>query len=392
MTLERRQKQTIPKTVNGTPVSQQEFLDAIAGFVREREFAKPRQIADDLGPEWANDAARLRHVAQTMNNMRNSGKFVRDERGIYSLAPNYDRKRGRTLENSIIETLRSLGGLARASEILDEFDARPAAHKESPNAGRSRKPARRIYQTLAASHKIKRYVGVKTNNPNVAQVMWGLPWHEMLAEPLTGRNADFLMKLAYLQMTEKTGKGGRVEEARLYATIKDHYDTVGLTFRRLRETYDEDIYVAAADPAVAEHLERIKLTKSTITNRVFAEIRAMAERRAANEGKRGDVRLIERYRDEEAERVLAHFLAFFENGDPAMHVVCPADFYRAYADRYGVCPASLSRGTIIRCVQPTVIEDGWVDGDEAAAEIIQMERPVPEEVADADTPVRSTRA
>jgi len=359
----------IPKTIGGKAVTQTEFKEAIIVALHELGHAKPREVALQLGPEWSQNAAAGHRLAQTMSNMLRGGRLtVKD--GYYSVSVKHTSRFTRgSLEESVIETIRYFGGLARARDILEDFGARPAAHKDAFTAGgRGGGHARNIYRVLRESPRIVRYEGARTNN--ALSAMWGLPWGKMLQEPLTGASFDFLAKGGFLLNSSLEGQGGRDREAALYERIKHHYEKVGAAFREAREAVDFDIDNVVANKEVRDQLEDIKNRGTTLTTRIYDEIRSEAERMARSANRGDDAAYVRQLREIENGNVHAYFLAYFERGDPMTHTCAHANFYRVFAKMFGICPASLSRGTVVPMLAP--VESPEEDSAQSLIELTDL--------------------
>lgn len=349
-------------TLNGRVVSRGDFMTEIGRFVAERVQAKPLEIAELLGPEWLADHDRKHYVATTMVNMANQGWLMRVRHGVYSLHPHYETRKARRLEDQIIDTIRSLGGVARARDILEDFGARPAADKQRSFGGRSNGAAGRIFKLMKESSRIVHY-----NLPK--RPRWGLPWNEMAKEPLTGTVAAYLMEMGFLAAIERGEmEGGPRWQSSLQDEIKEHFNMVGLTFRRARLLFNVEAEDLLADPTLVECLECIKQSHPALTARIHADIKNDTQRRAAEESRADDLNYIEAMRDKETDNFLAHVLTYFEMGDPAAHQVAPPQFYRAFAARFNMDAAALSRGSLIPTPRASDLTDEWWYGDEAAKE------------------------
>jgi hypothetical protein len=330
------------------------------------------EIAGLLGPEWTSTKQRKHYISITMGNMVDQGSLIRVRHGTYAIHPAYDQRKSRSSrEDQIISTIKGLGGLARARDILEDFDARPAAHKEVGYGGRGNGLARAIFKAMKESNRIVHY-----NLPK--RPRWGLPWAELAKEPLTGATAAYFIEMGFLAAIERGEmEGGPRWLATLHEEIKEHYNMVGLTFRRARMLFNAEVEDVARLPHIAECLEHIKQHHSALTSRIFADIKDDSQRKAAEDGRANDIAYIERLRDKETENFHAHVLTYFEMGDPAAHEVAPPAFYRAFADHFNVDAAALSRGSVIPTPKASDLSDEWWTGEEAAAEFGEPVVPLP---------------
>jgi hypothetical protein len=349
-------------TINGRAVQRGEFLAEISRFVRERVQVRPRELAEAFGPEWVADAARKQYISQTMGNMATQGWLIRLKHGLYSLHPNFDTRKTRRLEDSVIDTIRSLGGLARARDILDDFGARPAANKGHGSHGGRGGTAAKIFKAMRDSHRIVHYDLPK-------RPRWGLTWGDMQQEPMTGTVAAYFLELGFLEAIENgTMEGGKRWLTALQDEIKEHYNMVGLAFRRVRQLFNVEARDLLTDEPFFDALEQMKQSSTALTTRIFADIKDDTERRAAEEGRPDDTYYIEQLRDAETEVFHAHILTYFEMGDPAAHQNAPPAFYKAFAEHFGMDAASLSRGCVLPTPKDTHLTEEWWRGEGAIAE------------------------
>jgi hypothetical protein len=357
-----RDKQTIPKTVNGKDVSQAGFREAVVNVVAELETATPGQVAAELG--WADTPDRKELIALTMRNMFAQKKplLVRVKRGLYAIHPKCPIRLGRTLEAGIIDTIRTYGGFATWAEIMSVFDTLPSENEHRLYGGRGNSRAPRIWKAMVESKKIVRYESVEISSLTgmaKPKVMWGLPWSELLKLPVPGRNAEFAMKFEFLNSEFNKGRRGHDGEQELKSNIEEHFSRVGAAFQKVRLMEGiEDVGEVAYFPEIASALEWTLNHLPNGAGTFFAEVRREAERKAAEDGRHGDVQYIEALRDTEAENVLAYVLGAFENGDPIVHRTAPVALYYAYASEFKICPAMLSRGIVMRPLTEVPLPEG----------------------------------
>lgn len=338
----RRKKRTIVKFLNGKPVTQQEFRDAIAEAIASRGKAKPIQIAHDLEMVTSKEGKHI--VAQQMINMVRQGWLSRDDSGLYSLSPAYDARIGRSLEAAVVDVIQSYGGFATWSEIMEGFDTLPSANKGHRHlGGRGNGSQGRILSVMKGSKKIVRHLyWAKFSS------VWCLSWDILLKVPINGRAFEWLRITEYLDSGSPAGMTGEEAEEKMWEDVSDHFDRVGLAFREARMRFGMDEYDAVKDPTVRDAFKSMKKRVSSISRIVNDEIRLSAQNDAAALGQAKDEQLVERLRDLEAEKYPAHMLALFEAGNSMMHKNAPSALYHAYAAQFGLCPVMLSHGVVMK--------------------------------------------
>jgi hypothetical protein len=343
-----RTKKAIPKFEKGRPVSQSEFIDAVLDAVDVRGVAKPIQVAVDL--EFANTPEEKECVAMQLRNLMQQKLLVRVERAGYSLSSSCRLRRNRTAEAALIETIRSYGGLSTWSEIMRDFDTLPSENKDGRYwGGRGNGSQGHLSKVLKSSSRIIRYELASR------KIMWGLPWDELLKLPMTGRNAEFTMTLEFVELTEaQVGRGGRQAEKELRENIEEHFDRVGIAFRKARRMYGLGYEDAAYAPSIRESLEWIKGHLPNAAAALHREMNHVAERAARLEGRIDDYRYLEQLKDRETDRALAHILGGLEMGSPEIHRLAPAKLYYDYAAAFQICPVSLSYGLVRRPLKDSV--------------------------------------
>jgi hypothetical protein len=307
--------------------------------------------------------------------MLNAKWLVKNPQGFYSLHPAYDVRRARVLEDQIIDVIREAGGICSTVAILEAFGVEQSKAKVTTT---SSSDYRRIHAELKKSSKIRRYY-----RPG----FWGLRWKEMLGEPLPGRYADFLIREGYFETYPEHMKK-RDTESRVYELIRDHFDRVGTAFQSIRLDHDCKVGDLLKDDGVRDALQIIRDCEPRLVNQVYADIRKEAERRAREIGKPDDGVVIEKVRDEETPRLLEHLYLLFEAGTTLAHMAAPAQFYRAVASFYQICPASLSRGFVMPIPAEIEAEETVAEDDEE----IEVEEPSePEPTEEPQKPFRSRR-
>lgn len=357
----RKPKQKKVKVVRGVPVAKQEYRDAIAASLIDRGAAKPQQVAEDLILLTREERDSL---ATDMNNMRKQRLLDRDDNGFYSVPKRYAQRMGWQTENLLIDEIRSHGGLATWSEIMDAFDTLPSNNKETRTyGGRGGGRQGPLSKALVKSKRIVRY-------QHGSKAMWGLQWEELLAAPLSGRAVEWLMVWHFLEVDCVEGHGGEAEYKAVMANVLAHFENVGLAFAKAREMFDKSHKDVVSDKKVRDALLEIMWRSPNIAQLVSNEIRTDAELQAFAAGRSDDYLYVERLieKDEEQQRLVT-LLVLFEFGDAKVHRVLHASLYIALAAYFGLCPASFSRGLVIRRPIPSVLPDGWEEMPEVLEEL-----------------------
>lgn len=326
------------KHIHGEPVSHQRWKDALVDCVAERGRAASAQVADDIG--WITDEE-THQVSVQMVDLAKQNWLVRESRGVYRVHPAYQKRRDRSLEAEIINTIMQYGGLAKWFEVMEPFEALPSQNKHQPYDGRSDGARHRIQTAMKTSSSIQHY------SFSCSEGFWGLQPDEQLKVALSGRSTEFLLKHQFVLGTETGGIGGKEREKEMYEDIQTQFIRVGLALQRVRRLFDETLDSMADHKGVSEAVEWAARRSPELGREIRKEMKMAADERAIAEGRGDDDNRRDELFEDEKVRFVAYALELMEQGSLVAHRAIPAALFYSYGKAFKVCPASLSRGLLV---------------------------------------------
>lgn len=295
---------------------------AIIAHLEQHGTATPKEIAQALGPEWQEQPKRvlLRQLLRRMVGQR----LLRNPPGtygVYALSPLY-RLKGLdakdALENALEDFLRERGGVATTTEIHKAFSERRWGDPD----GYER---RQVALALTGSPRFQQDFG---------RGAWNLIPTELERLPLIGRWANRRI------MREWDPKWSVFEH--WFDERESWFAQVGAAFAQARG--DMPIEKVASLPAIRAMLGEMAPSGSAALADALDEIRWKVETEGAPDGSTVSLAT----REQKPALLPVVLLKAFEAGSVNLHIAAPAEFYRACAVLFGVCPVMLSRGAVER--------------------------------------------
>lgn len=336
----------VEKSIHGQPVSQTEFLKAIARAINKHpDGARLADILPDLGPEW-DTPERKKLLATTLANMLNRGTIaqVDDERGLYCLS-NFARRNGvndfDSVEQSILAVIREHGGFCRFRDIMIAHNLNPVG--EDADIVRIDPAYKRVLDVISRSQLIRQDAAERG--------VYNLPWPEVANLPLLGRWAALLLKTTWEENRERDENNDYVDRDRTswWKWRDNHYFNVGQAAKLLREAKGwsvDDLLAKKKVYAALAELERkapveVNIIRQDVFDRTSVKVAEMKEAGASQD----EIDAFKEARLAELNhRQLEWLYKRFERGSTGAHYHAPLVLYNALAEAYGACPAALSRG------------------------------------------------
>jgi hypothetical protein len=378
--------QTLPKTLHGQPVSQQDFIKAITDALThcEEQTGSAGHLAGLLGPEYLTTEGKAL-VLTSLKNMERRDLVRRVERGIYKLAPHVRRagvSSRHQMEMQVIDILRKDGGFARRRDIQEEFDVRPAGPEfreavrwlkradagllpydeaGSPKAFnvhdvRDTYVFKLIHTTISESKQLYTVIGEAIGNRGIIH----LDFDEIARLPVRGRWMARLVKYEVYETRPRAQRNSWMVERDL------RFRQIGEAFQTIRDRRGIELADLARSAKVKKALNECARSR-WVRPKLFegwymeteAEARLMEGRGVPAEeiGAFREERMQDRYVVGEAVRALT----LFESGFPDEHEIArgalsdgvnvhlnmPVAFYVEAAKVLEVDAAQLSRGIIL---------------------------------------------
>lgn len=371
---------TTPKTVKGKPVDQDEFKLAIVKAMQLQGQASMNSLIRDIGLEWDTKENR-KILGQTLFNMAKRGTIVRveGERGLFEVAPSFHRRGVSTFhanEEGVLDVLRSLGGFARFSEIMDAYGLR--ARGKDVNAVRQRrKRAREDRETMADLTDL--HTEVSPNDTSEYQALlrvlvrskkvrqdyllpgwYNLPVDEIRNLPLRGRFAGLIIKATQLDFGVKRGWMDERDEhfTRVGSVVQAARRARGEGFRDLRDF----VRIPKVAAALLDLSRRPRVSRE-LDSWYSAETAARIDEMKAQGVSPEEIGAFRQKRDEEklGDQYLVDLMERFEAGGEEMygvnaHLNAPVSFYEAIAEALSICPVAMSRGLL----EVPSLSDDWI--------------------------------
>lgn len=370
----------IPKTVKGVPVNQDEFKVAVVESIQRQGQASMNTLLVDLGREWDTKEGR-KSLGQTLFNMAKRGTIrrVADARGMFEVAPGYHRRGVSTFhanEEGVLDVLRSLGGFARFSEIMDAYGLR--ARGKDVNAVRQRrKRAREDRETMADLTDLHTEVApsdtseyqaiarVLANSKKVRQDYllrgwYNLPIEEIRNLPLRGRFAGLIIKATQLDFGVKRGWMDERDEhfTRVGSVVQAARWARGEGFRDLRDF----VRIPKVSAALLDLSRRPRVSRE-LDSWYSAETAAQIDEMKAQGVGPEAIGAFRQQRDDEklGDQYLVDLMTRFEAGGEGMfgvnvHLNAPLSFYTAIAEALSICPVAMTRGLL----EVPSLSDDWI--------------------------------
>ncbi|USN15148.1 hypothetical protein KIKIMORA_00010 [Brevundimonas phage vB_BpoS-Kikimora] len=371
---------TTPKTIKGKLVGQDDFKIAIVEAVQLQGQASMNSLISTIGMEWDTKEKR-KILGQTLFNMAKRGTLrrVEGERGLFEVSPGYHR-RGVSVfhanEEGVLDVLRSLGGFARFSEIMDAYGLR--ARGKDVNAIRARRQRARDDRETDAdlrdlhtdvspndTSEYQAILRVLVNSKKVRQDYllrgwYNLPIDEIRNLPLRGRFAGLVIKATQLDFGVKRGWMDERDEffTRVGSVVQAARRARGDGFRDLRDF----VRIPKVAAALLDLSRRPRIARE-LSSWYSAETAAHIEEMKAQGASPEDVGAYRRQRedDELGEQYLVDLMKRFEAGGEGMygvntHLNAPLSFYTAIAEALSICPVAMSRGLL----EVPSLSDDWI--------------------------------
>lgn len=298
----------------------------IRDFLQRVGRATLREIAAHLGEEWQEPKKNVL-LRQIVARMEKRGIIEKLAYGVYG--PGLDKHRryidARDYnETRIANYLRERGGHAETGAIHDA-----TGHRDLRRGARD--PWHQaVTKTLKTSPRFHQQLG---------RGVWHLSRDEIAELPLTGYWAG-----RWTEFDWDHGERGGFDS---WESRRDaFFATVGCACRTAREVSDLTLEEVARDPDVGATLGSMALRCPKVKLDCFREIEAEVERDFARQGLTDMARVDSEARERRDELPL-YLLLRFEEGEPALHLAAPIEFYRALARLYGVSAGKLTRGEIV---------------------------------------------
>ena len=296
---------------------------SIIAKLEQAGTATPKEIAEALGDDWRqppNDV-RLRKMLGRMVNRR---LLENPSRGLYRLSPDY-RWRGidsrASTERYIKAFLKERGGVAKTAEI------------HAAVGGREPGDVRRTYEHQRVTLALKESPQFRQD---FGRGYWNLSADHLERLPLLGRWASYRIQRRWEIEGPKSG-GATWQEDR-----EDLFSAVGGAFADARG--DLSIETVATHPDIAAALVEIGHRSPGARAQALGGLRADIAASGVSDPYDLTVAEIER----KAREMPLHLYALFEAGSVDAHLAAPVELYTACATLFGVCPARLSRGEVVK--------------------------------------------
>ncbi len=330
----------VDKSIGGQKLTQHAFRRRLIEAVQARglEGACVEEIIADFNdPSWALSENRYL-ISNTLTNLMRRGVFIRISRGRYVVDEDHLRKRGSTilseLEFQIISTLKDYGGFATYRQILVSFGIENdlVAQKQ-------------LIRAMEGSELIRQdYIGV----PEAPKRLWNLRVDLISQLPLRGR---WLKLLHYSWMNARPKWDDDFAEA----SIAEDFFRIGIAFERAADCLGKSCNDLFINDDFSDFME--EFSSKILTKEVKAV--EFSDRYDLKRGKTAlslrsegmsDAEIIDHKAQaiqESVSNLKNQVWTKFTEGDPAIHIAAPLDFYYLAAEVLECEPVHLSRGLIV---------------------------------------------
>lgn len=336
-------RRALPKTIHGTSVTQQEFLNTLVEALSAMGGGGVGDLIPTLGPEWETREGKQR-LAQTLCNLVKRGTLrnLDGQRGVYEVTV-YGKRAGVSVfdrqEKDILDVIRSHGGFCHLRDILEAFGVRPVG------------PDRQDIQNDTLYTRLQQVIRRSTviRQDHIERGVYNLPWDQTHALPLRGEWAAMLIKHGWAMARGAGNEQDNVEDWR--GERDAFFQVVGCAFKALREarglSAEEFAEEVSIRPVLYELIKRAPKEIANITGDWTA--RTEAQRLGMIEAGATDAEVFDFVTEDSAQMepsLPRCIYSRFEKGIVGAHFHAPLSLYVKIADFFNVCPASLSRGLI----------------------------------------------
>lgn len=364
----------LDKTLFGVSVTQTAFKRAICEALEGMTdgSGKVQDLIAFVGPEW--DTAHGRKIlAKTLINLAGAGVLKRDpdHRGVYMVSNRFKRSGVSVfdqMEQSILDSIRKRGGMARARDILDDHGLRQHGdelREVKERANRSQHGTEEDEDSMSTVYDVRKTTEfaqmskVMSESTLIRQDCLRLGWYNLPIDELNGMTLRGEFAAYMIQATYEEFK----KPNRAFTERDDFFTRVGGVYNEARRLKGWTMLEFSRRPKV--HAALLSLSThskvKSLLDRFYSETTAGKVKEMVAAGATPSE--VTAYREDrrnsrEGHQFIIDILERFERGgdpleeglEPAgvnIHLNTPVSFYEALASELEIDPVMASRGILM---------------------------------------------